>query len=123
MHPALTADEYIALRASVGWPTMAPDVAEAVLDQSLAAVTARDDEGRLIGLARAVGDAFYAIVVDVIVAPDEQENGVAAELMESLLADPHLERAGHVALFSAPEAIELYESFGFKAEGGTYMQR
>lgn len=123
MHPALTADEYLALRVSVDWPAMTPDVAAAALDSSLAVATARDDEGRLIGLARAVGDGFYAIVVDVIVAPDEQENGVAANLLESLLADPAISRAGHVALFAAPDATELYASFGFRAEGGIYMQR
>lgn len=123
MQPLLTADEYLALRVSVGWPAMTPPTAESALADSLAIVTARDDEGRLIGLARAVGDGFYAIIVDVIVAPDEQDNGVAAQLLESLLADPAIDRAGHVALFAAPEAIELYESFGFRAEGGTYMQR
>ena|SRR5690349_14930690 len=122
MHHDLTPDEYIALRASVGWPTMARDTAAHALDESHALVTERDDDGRLIGLARAIGDGFYVVIVDVMVHPDEQENGVAHRLLERLLADDQVERAGHLSLFAAPDATGLYESFGFEAGGGVYMR-
>lgn len=123
MHSAVTPDEYIALRTAVGWPGMAHDVAAAALRDSVALSSFRDEGGRLVGLARAIGDGFYVVIVDVMVCPAEQENGIASTLLSSLLEDPQVQRAGHLALFAAPDAVELYESFGFRAEGGTYMQR
>lgn len=123
MEPLLTAREYVDLRAAVGWPTMAAEEAATALEASLAVVTERDDDERLIGMARAVGDGFYAIVVDVMVAPAEQDHGVATTLLTRLLDHPRVKNAGHLALFAAPDAVELYESFGFAAEGGIYMRR
>lgn len=123
MDSDVTSDEYVSLRAAVGWPTMPVSVAEAALRDSIAIATERDDDGRLIGFARAIGDAFYVIVVDVMVDPDEQENGVGHRLLEQLLAAPPVAGAGHLSLFAAPDATGLYESFGFEAGGGVYMRR
>lgn len=123
MELPLTASEYVDLRAAVGWPTMSADAASAALDASLAIATERNEEGQLIGLARAIGDGFYAVVVDVMVAPHEQENGVGHRILQQLLGQPPVQQAGHLALFAAPDAVELYESFGFRDESGVYMRR
>lgn len=123
MEPSLTPDEYVALRAAVGWPTMSAEVAAGALRDSLAVVTSRDDEGNLVGIARAIGDGFYVIVVDVIVSPPAQEQGIASTLLGRLLDHPRVKDAGHLALFAAPDAVELYESFGFRDESGVYMRR
>ncbi|GGO93045.1 hypothetical protein GCM10011584_30820 [Nocardioides phosphati] len=122
MKPTLTPDEYVALRAAVEWPTMSAERAAEALRDSLATATERDDNSRLIGLARAIGDGFYVVIVDVMVHPDEQENGVAHRLLERLLAHEQVEGAGHLSLFAAPDATGLYESFGFEAGGGVYMR-
>jgi ribosomal protein S18 acetylase RimI-like enzyme len=123
MDAPLTPAEYATLRRTVGWPAVAPDAAAEALASSLAIATERDDDGRLVGLARAVGDGFYVVIVDVIVAPGEQDQGIGHRVLTRLLAEPAVKGAGHLALFAAPDAIELYESFGFRAEGGTYMER
>lgn len=123
MELPLSASEYVDLRAAVGWPTMSTEAASAALDASLAIAVERDHNGQLIGLARAIGDGFYAVVVDVMVDPPEQDHGVARALLTRLLDDPRVQAAGHLSLFAAPEAEELYEDFGFRAEGGTHMER
>ena len=124
MDATLTPVEYAELRAAVGWPEVSAEQAAAALAASLAITTVRStDNGRLVGLARAVGDGFYAVVVDVMVDPREQDQGIAHRMLEELLARPAVVRAGHVALFAAPDAVELYESLGFLAENGVYMRR
>ncbi len=123
MEPVLTPDEYADLRAAVGWPPTPPEQASAALARSIALAVIRDDSGNPIGLARAVGDGFYVVIVDVIVAPAEQENGVAHRALAALLEDPRVHAAGHLCLFAAPDAVDLYESFGFRPEDGVYMRR
>jgi GNAT superfamily N-acetyltransferase len=102
---------------------MSTAFAREALRDSISLATERDADGRLIGLARAIGDGFYVVVVDVMVHPDEQENGVGHRVMKTLLEDPRVADAGHLALFAAPDAVELYESFGFREENGVYMRR
>lgn len=123
MDSRLSPEEYIALRTAVGWPRCTPEQASAALEASLALAVVRNDRGHAIGLARAVGDSFYVVIVDVMVNPAEQENGVAHRALAALLEDPRVHAAGHLCLFAAPDAVELYESFGFRAEEGLYMRR
>jgi ribosomal protein S18 acetylase RimI-like enzyme len=119
----LTPDEYVDLRAAVDWPTMSAETAASALDASVAIATERDEAGRLVGMARAIGDGFYVIIVDVIVSPQQQDQGIASTLLSRLLDLPQVRDAGHLALFAAPDAVELYESFGFRDESGVYMRR
>ena len=119
----LTANEYLDLRAAVDWPTCSSAEAEDALHKSLAVATARNAEGHLVGLARAVGDGFYVVVVDVIVDPREQDQGIAHRLLTDLLAAQPVRDAGHLTLFAAPDAVGLYEELGFQEEKGVYMVR
>ncbi|MDO7866987.1 GNAT family N-acetyltransferase [Nocardioides jiangxiensis] len=123
MEPTVTPAEYAALRAAVDWPVCPPAEAEAALQRSLAVAIARNADGRLVGLARAVGDGFYVVVVDVIVDPREQDQGIAHRLLTDLLATQPVRAAGHLTLFAAPEAVGLYEELGFREEKGVYMVR
>lgn len=66
---------------------------------------------RLVAAARATSDGiYYASVFDVVVAPDEQGNGVGRLVMESLLAKLPFDR---VFLTSAPDKKGFYAKFGF----------
>jgi hypothetical protein len=66
---------------------------ESGLGNSVAVVTERDGDGRLIGLARAVGDGLYVFIVDVMVAPPRNPEVSGIRLMHTLLGHPRLEQA------------------------------
>ncbi|HEU5432136.1 MAG TPA: GNAT family N-acetyltransferase, partial [Thermomicrobiales bacterium] len=111
---AVTAGDYRALLAAVGWRAYeASDAAlEAALTRTwnLAARAPRD--GRLVGLARVLDDGLiYASIWDVIVAPEWQRRGVARALMERVMA--RLSGRRLVALVATPAGVALYRSLGF----------
>jgi hypothetical protein len=64
---AIGVDEYRHLRAEVGWSSPDDRACVAALAASLFTVVADDGEGRLLGMARAVGDGMYVLIVDVVV--------------------------------------------------------
>lgn len=74
--PPITPDEYVALRAAVGWASADESTITQALHNTLAWAIERDENGQLIGLARVVGDGLYALVVDVMVHPRAQGTGL-----------------------------------------------
>ncbi len=109
-------DDLIGLYDSVGWVayTRAPDtLAKAVANSSIV-VTARDEQGQLIGLARGLSDdvaIFY--LQDILVRPERQRTGVGRQLLSVCL-----ERYSHVRqkvlLTDDDEAPQrFYESLGY----------
>lgn len=118
----ITAEEYVALRASVGWGS--PDLAkvETALSRSLAIIEERDEAGQLVGLARAVGDGMYVLLVDVVVHPDHQGSGIGRRLVERMRASYAVDHGNHVALFAAPDVAPFYESHGWRADAGSYLR-
>jgi GNAT superfamily N-acetyltransferase len=82
-------DELLDLYGSVGWTvyTDDPERLERALAGSALVATARDDDGRLVGLVRAVGDgATICYVQDLLVRPDRQRGGVGRALLEHVRA-------------------------------------
>jgi len=69
---------------------------------------------RLVGFARAITDrTFLAVVLDVIVAPDDRGTGSGARLMDELLARPELADVDSIELVCQPELIAFYRRWGF----------
>ncbi|WP_222851548.1 GNAT family N-acetyltransferase [Phytoactinopolyspora mesophila] len=109
-------DELLDLYASVGWTsyTRSPDVLTKAIANSTYVVTARDQDGALIGLARGLSDdasVFY--LQDIIVRPAHQRRGIGRQLLAACL-----ERYRHVRqkvlLTDDDESQRLfYESFGY----------
>ncbi|MFT2753361.1 GNAT family N-acetyltransferase [Clavibacter sp. Sh2088] len=82
-------DELLDLYGSVGWTvyTDDPERLERALAGSALVATARDDDGWLVGLVRAVGDgATICYVQDLLVRPDRQRGGVGRALLEHVRA-------------------------------------
>lgn len=119
---SLTVQEYIDLRASVGWLSPPPDAVARALGESLGVATERDNDGALVGLARAVGDGIYVLIVDVIVDPGAQGRGVGASLVRALLEQERIKHGVHVALFAAPDVVGFYERLGFSQQDGSYLR-
>lgn len=120
-----TPTEHAALAHSVGWQSHFDEpVIAASLAASLAGVVYLDDGGKVVGMARAVGDGLqYAYVQDVIVHPDHGGEGIATQLVERLLTlltpGPGVEL--FVGLFASDEARGVYETIGFSTDDATGM--
>jgi GNAT superfamily N-acetyltransferase len=83
---------------------------------SIAWVGATSRGGRLIGTARAIGDAAkFATILDVAVAADWRSKGVGASLIELLLDHPALRGATRLGLRTR-DAMGFYEGFGFSSQ-------
>lgn len=107
----------------MGWSSPSPEKVTYALARSLEVVTERSESGELIGLARAVGDGMYVLIVDVVVAPAWQGKGVGRRLMERMVASYSVDHGNHVALFAAPDVAPFYEALGFRADEGSYLRR
>jgi GNAT superfamily N-acetyltransferase len=109
--------EYRRLRRAVGWeePAVDDDILAAALDATWN-VTARDDAGELVGMARLLDDgALYATVWDMVVAPAHQRTGVGRVIFDSVLA-----RAGGrslVSLVATASGEPMYRAAGFAERG------
>ena len=107
--------EYRALRAAAGWSD--PGVGDAALERTLAAtwnVTARQDEGGLVGMGRVQDDGLYASIWDMIVLPDHRGRGIGSALFERMLA--HCRGRSLVALVATPLGAPIYRAAGFSEE-------
>ncbi|MBM7026456.1 GNAT family N-acetyltransferase [Clavibacter zhangzhiyongii] len=82
-------DELLDLYGSVGWSVYVADperLMRALAGSSLV-ITARDDDGLLVGLVRTVGDgATISYVQDLLVRPDRQRVGIGRALLERVRA-------------------------------------
>ena len=66
-------EEIFPLYEAVGWTnyTSNPIMLQNALEHSLFILTARDEEGKLIGFLRAVGDGYSILYIqDIIVRPE-----------------------------------------------------
>ena len=114
--------EALALYQSVGWAayTRDPALLARAIQNSSFVVTARNAEGELVGLARAVSDdATICYLQDILVDPACQGAGVGRKLLEAVQA-----RFGHVRQTvlltdDEPGQRAFYEALGF-TEGADF---
>lgn len=107
--------ELVALYDRVQWSAYTRDSARlaAAVAASLAVVTARLD-GRLVGLARVVGDGLTIIYLqDILVVPDLQRTGIGRELLRRVLAPYQDVRQKVLITDDEPRQRAFYESMGF----------
>lgn len=112
-----TPDEYLALFQTTGWNEdyhlTAHDLAK-VLKASAFMVSAYD-EGRLIGFGRVMTDSIHAMIYDLIVAPDQQRQGIGSEILKRLLTYCREAHIRDIQLFCASGKRTFYERHGFVA--------
>lgn len=81
-------------------------------------LVARDEDGRVVGSARAVSDrGRYAWILDVIVAPSHRGRGLGRALVSRLLDHPAVRGLRRVGL-ATRDAERFYASFGFEVVHG-----
>lgn len=108
--------ELIDLYNSVGWSryTENPDLLTEGVAASLRVATAWDTSGRLVGLARLVGDGHTIVYLqDVLVRPQWQRTGVGRWLMEEVFAPYAHVRQQVLLTDDEPRQRAFYESLGF----------
>ena len=77
--------------------------------------------GRLVGLGRATSDGvFRAVLWDVVVASEQQGQGLGRRIVNSLLAHPAVAKAERVYLMTT-NSSGFYEKMGFKIQHGQQL--
>ncbi|MEM1260775.1 MAG: GNAT family N-acetyltransferase [Pseudomonadota bacterium] len=107
--------EFVALRAVAGMSTNTIAAAEVGLSNSWYAVCVRVGSV-LIGIGRIIGDGGCAFqIVDVVVHPQYQGQGIGYGIMERLMTALHnnAPASAYVSLIADGNAHRLYSKFGF----------
>ena len=111
----LPSDDVLTLYGAVGWTayTADPTILTRALDNSSFVVAARED-GRLIGLARALSDdATICYLQDVLVHPDHQRGGIGRKLVAAILQRYVHVRQKVLLTDDEPAQRAFYESLGY----------
>lgn len=80
----ITPQEYKQLRASAGWSPLSERQVVSELIGSKYILTAKLD-GKTVGMAKLVGNAYYMLISDVIVHPDYQGKQIGKRLVEGII--------------------------------------
>jgi len=110
--------EFRTLRNSTGWGDISLTGAKCSLENSLCTVTAREPDGELVAVARAIGDGVLNIYIqDVIVTPNFRKQGVGRQTVEHLLKEIKAFAPAEctVGLMAAFGQDRFYERLGFTA--------
>lgn len=121
-NPIVARAEALALYASVGWTayTDNPDLLQQAIKGSSFVVAARNRDGKLVGLARAISDdATICYLQDILVEPVFHGTGVGRALFAALR-----ERYQHVRQFvlitdDEPSQRAFYQAMGL-TEGSDF---
>lgn len=113
----ISVKDYNCLRKAVGWNELEVEQAERGLQNS-SYITVAYKEAQVVGTARVIGDGGYiAIIVDVIVLPEFQGNGIGSQLMNNVIN--YLENSITetqclmINLMAAPNKESFYNKFKF----------
>lgn len=113
----ITPEEYMEMRKAVCWSSFPLEQAAEGLKNSAILYCIRDN-GRPIGIGRAVSDHGYVVyIADVIVIPEYQGQGLGREIMEYLLSEIKSSlKPGYrvmISLLAAQGKEKFYNKFGF----------
>ena len=115
---AISFEEIFPLYGAVGWTnyTTNPTMLKNALEHSLFLISARDEDGKLVGFLRAVGDGYSILYIqDIIVLPEYQRQGIGTQLLRQTLE--HFKEVYQIILTTDSElkTIAFYEANGFTA--------
>lgn len=95
----LNLDDYKSLRESVGWKNFSKEQAATAISNSTYVVTVINDD-KAIAMGRLIGDGLYYLIVDVVVKPEFQGNGIGSRIIDMLLkyVDDKLQEGGRASV-------------------------
>ena len=112
---AVTADEFIKMRQSVGWGHPEKDVISIGLKNTLFSVCVEKDK-ELVGYGRIIGDGAFALYIqDIIVKPEYQRIGLGIGIMNEIMKyiNGNYAKGTMVGLMAAEGKENFYKKFGF----------
>lgn len=113
----LTYEDYISLRNSVGWNNFAEEQVSKSINNAILNITVID-EGETVAMGRLIGDGIYYLIVDVVVQPEHQGQGIGSTIIDILLkyVEEHTPNDGRasVQLIAEKGKEEFYINRGFK---------
>ena len=115
-NPNVTLEEVMPLYEAVGWTnyTQKPEMLEAAYKNSLHVLAALNDEGKLVGILRAVGDgASILFIQDILVYPAYQHQGIGTKLLQQTLEKYKNVYQIQLATDDSTKTVSFYESNGF----------
>lgn len=123
LEPDLSAAEFAGLLTSSGLAPRRPTELtrlDAMLRGAQLVVTARDNAGRLVGVARSITDWAYCLYCsDLCVDRAQQGMGIGKALLARTAAEaPGVKTC---LLLSAPDAVSFYEVAGYTRHDGAFV--
>ena len=115
-NPALTLEEVLPLYEAVGWTnyTQNPTMLKEAYENSLHILGALNEEGKLVGVLRAVGDgASILFIQDILVYPEYQHQGIGTKLLQQTLEKYKNVYQIQLATDDSKKTVSFYESNGF----------
>lgn len=115
-NPNVSLEEVLPLYEAVGWTnyTQKPEMLEAAYKNSLHVLAALNDEGKLVGILRAVGDgASILFIQDILVYPEYQHQGIGTKLLQLTLEKYKNVYQIQLATDDSTKTVSFYESNGF----------
>jgi predicted GNAT family N-acyltransferase len=114
----ISVDDYNNLRKSAGWNEIEKNQALTGINNSMFIISAAVDN-KTVGVTRVVGDGGYiAVIVDVIVLPDFQRNGIGKTMMkkamEFIKSTIKENQCVFVNLMASKDREPFYSQFGFE---------
>lgn len=115
-NPVVTLEEVLPLYEAVGWTnyTQNPTMLKEAYKNSLHILAALNEEGKLLGVLRAVGDgASILFIQDILVYPAYQHQGIGTALLQKTLEKYKDVYQIQLATDDSTKTVSFYESNGF----------
>lgn len=104
----------------VGWEERPLDVIAKAFKRSTYTFFIFDDGNNIIAFGRTMDDGhFYALLVDIVVDPDYQGQGLGTKIVNTL--QEQVKEYFFVTLTSAPGKDEFYERIGWKKQKSAFI--
>ena len=115
-NPVVTLEEVLPLYEAVEWTnyTQHPTMLKEAYENSLHILGALNEEGRLVGVLRAVGDgASILFIQDILVYPQHQHQGIGTKLLQQTLEKYKNVYQIQLTTDNSENTVSFYESNGF----------
>ena len=115
-NPVVTLEEVLPLYEAVEWTnyTKNPTMLKAAYENSLHILGAFNEEGKLVGVLRAVGDgASILFIQDILVYPEYQYQGIGTKLLQQTLEKYKNVYQIQLTTDDSENTVSFYESNGF----------
>lgn len=112
----VTLEDVLPLYEAVGWTnyTTKPEMLEVAYKNSLHILAALNEEEKLVGVLRAVGDgASILFIQDILVYPEYQHQGIGTKLLQQILEKYKNVYQIQLATDDSTKTVSFYESNGF----------